>query len=171
MGVECVIVMAHAMGRTLVIPPQQHLYLLGETHKDQHDTHEHDEMGFEDFFDIDLLRSHRGFHVITMREFLQQEGLTGHLKGILPPKNNVDLWGKELWKYLDEVSDVTPEWFGKFLALPDRPGDFNLTKQHHPKFQDRLRAFKGQGHNDRKAVFYDEVGVIKVDGKCVSHRN
>ena len=29
MGVECVIVMAHAMGRTLVIPPQDHLYLLG----------------------------------------------------------------------------------------------------------------------------------------------
>ena len=28
MGVECVIVMAHAMGRTLVIPPQEHLYLL-----------------------------------------------------------------------------------------------------------------------------------------------
>jgi hypothetical protein len=29
MGLECVIVLAHAMGRTLVIPPAQHLYLLG----------------------------------------------------------------------------------------------------------------------------------------------
>lgn len=28
MGLECLIVVAHAMGRTLVIPPQHHLYLL-----------------------------------------------------------------------------------------------------------------------------------------------
>ena len=60
MSLECLIVVAHAMGRTLVIPPQQHLYLLGATHQDKHDTKAHDEMGFEDFFDIDLLRSHRG---------------------------------------------------------------------------------------------------------------
>ena len=60
MSLECLIVVAHAMGRTLVIPPQQHLYLLGATHQDKHDKKAHDEMGFEDFFDIDLLRSHRG---------------------------------------------------------------------------------------------------------------
>lgn len=30
MGMESLIVVAHAMGRTLVVPPQQHLYLLGE---------------------------------------------------------------------------------------------------------------------------------------------
>ena len=28
-GMECLIVVAHATGRTIVIPPQQHLYLLG----------------------------------------------------------------------------------------------------------------------------------------------
>ena len=33
MSLECLIVVAHAMGRTLVIPPQQHLYLLGKNHK------------------------------------------------------------------------------------------------------------------------------------------
>ena len=60
MGLECLLVVAHATGRTLVVPPQQHLYLLGETHKDKHDEKAHDEMGFEDFFDIDLLRSHLG---------------------------------------------------------------------------------------------------------------
>lgn len=47
MGMEILIVMAHAMGRTLVLPPAQHLYLLGKTHKDKHDKEEHDEMGFE----------------------------------------------------------------------------------------------------------------------------
>ena len=33
MGLECMIVLAHAFGRTLVVPPQQHLYLLGKQHK------------------------------------------------------------------------------------------------------------------------------------------
>ena len=58
MGMECLLVVAHATGRTLVIPPQQHLYLLGQTHKDKEDKEAHDEMGFEDFFGLDLLRSH-----------------------------------------------------------------------------------------------------------------
>lgn len=35
MGVETVIVLAHAMGRTLVIPPPQHLYLLDKRHRDK----------------------------------------------------------------------------------------------------------------------------------------
>lgn len=30
MGLECLLVVAHATGRTLVVPPQQHLYLLGK---------------------------------------------------------------------------------------------------------------------------------------------
>jgi hypothetical protein len=58
MGVECLIVVAHAMGRTLVVPPPQHLYLLGRTHK-QDGKKPKDEMGFEDFYDMDLLRSHK----------------------------------------------------------------------------------------------------------------
>lgn len=36
--------LAHAMGRTLVIPPQQHLYLLGKVHKDKNDKEAHDEV-------------------------------------------------------------------------------------------------------------------------------
>ena len=35
---ECLIVIAHAMGRTLVIPPPQHLYLLALEHKDKKDS-------------------------------------------------------------------------------------------------------------------------------------
>ena len=56
MGVESLVVVAHAMGRTLVIPPQQHLYLLTEMHQDKHDSQAHNDMGFEDFYDIRLLR-------------------------------------------------------------------------------------------------------------------
>ena len=50
-----------------------------------------------------------------------------------------------------------PEWSGRFIAFPDRPGDFNLTEQHHPRCRQRLKAFRGQGFNDRKAVYYDQT--------------
>jgi hypothetical protein len=81
MGVECAIVLAHAMGRTLVIPPHEHLYLLGATHKDPNDKKAHDEMGFQDFFDLNALKSHEGMHLMEMPSFLQKEAVTGHLKG------------------------------------------------------------------------------------------
>lgn len=63
---------------------------------------------------------------------MQQEGVTSHLKGIPVSGNNVDLWERELWEYFDGVSELTPIWFRKFLALPDRSGDFNLTQEHRP---------------------------------------
>jgi hypothetical protein len=76
LGYECLVVLAHAMGRTLVAPPQQHLYLMAMRHKDKIDKKEHDEMGFLDFYDIDLMRQQKGFHIITMQEFLAKEGLS-----------------------------------------------------------------------------------------------
>jgi hypothetical protein len=61
-------------------------------------------MGFEDFFAIDLLRSHKGFHVMHMEEFLAKEGVTGGLHGVLPPDNSTEAWGRKLWDYMDRVS-------------------------------------------------------------------
>lgn len=152
MGMECLIVAAHAMGRTLVVPPQQHLYLLGRTHRDQGDAQAHDEMGFEDFFDIDLLRSHQGFHVLHMEEFLEKEGVTGGLHGKLPPHNSSEAWGSALWSYLDKVADEAPEWMGRFLAMPTKDGDFMFTGKHSDEVAERLKRFGGE----RTPVFYDK---------------
>jgi hypothetical protein len=91
------------MGRTLVVPPQQHLYLMALNHKDKDDLKVHDEMGFLDFYDINLMRTQKGFHVMEMPEFLAKEGITGGLHNRLPPQNSTQAWGKELWKYLAEV--------------------------------------------------------------------
>ena len=104
MSMECIVVMAHAMGRTLVIPPQQHLYLLGRTHKDETDKKAHDEMGFQDFFNISRMASHKGFHTMEMHDFLAKEGVTGGLKGVLPPGNSSEIWGGKLWAYLNKVN-------------------------------------------------------------------
>ena len=103
LGYEALVVLAHAMGRTLVVPPQQHLYLMALNHKDKDDQKEHDEMGFLDFYDINLMRTQKGFHVMEMPEFLAKEGVTGGLHNRLPPGNSTQAWGKELWKYLAEV--------------------------------------------------------------------
>ena len=154
MGMESLIVVAHAMGRTLVIPPQQHLYLLGAKHKDPHDKVAHDEMGFEDFFDLNLLRSHRGFHVLSMEEFLAKEAVSGGLHGILPPMNSTKIWGQALWTYLNKVADAKPVWMGRFIAFPNHPGDFSLQEiTKNATISHRLKQFGGE----RSPVFYDDT--------------
>ena len=49
MGVECVVVFAHATGRTLVAPPAQNLYLLGAPNPHSQKR----KLGFNDFFVTD----------------------------------------------------------------------------------------------------------------------
>ena len=94
MSLECVLVFTHAMGRTLVSPPRQNLYLVDKKYKAKDGT-VRSGMGFEDFFDMDLLRSHKGYHVMTSEQFLAKEGVTGGLHGVLPPKNSTKIGGSK----------------------------------------------------------------------------
>jgi hypothetical protein len=94
MSLECVLVFTHAMGRTLVSPPRQNLYLVDKKYKAK-DGKVRSGMGFEDFFDLDLLKSHKGYHVMTAEQFLAKEGVTGGLHGILPPKNSTKIGGRK----------------------------------------------------------------------------
>lgn len=159
MGIESLIVATHAMGRTLVLPPLQHIYLLAKKHRDEHEKEEHNHMGFEDFYDINTLKAQRGFHVITMEEFLLKEAVPGKLKGIFPPNNNTKLCCGELWKYLSQVADVTPKWFDRFLAFPSQPGEFNLTLyQKDIGFRKRFEDFRRQYQDMmRNPVYYNKV--------------
>jgi hypothetical protein len=155
MGMECLIVLAHAMGRTLIIPPPQHLYLLNKGHVDTSGK-EKRQMGFEDFFDLSLLETQSGFHMLTTSEFLKREGMVGGLKGIYPPMNKTDLWGRELSLYLRKVADKLPKWMGKFVVMPNQTIDiasFNekYFDQLEPHTRERLALFGGE----RFPVFYD----------------
>jgi hypothetical protein len=154
MSMECLIVLAHATGRTIVVPPQQNLYLLGEKHQDPEDKKAHAQMGFEDFFDLDLLYSHKGFHMMHMQEFLEKEGVTGGLHGKLPPGNSTKAWGGKLWKYLDDVADLQPEWMGRFVALPgvSKGNDFDMSEHQDPALLKKMQEFGG----GRSTVYYDE---------------
>ena len=107
MAMETVIVMAHAMGRTLVLPPEQRMYLLGG------------KFTFNDFFHLDSVAlEHDGLDIITTEEFLKREGVTGKLVNLStgevekPPDDRIQWDGKDptdLKNYLRKVGLVR-EW-------------------------------------------------------------
>lgn len=114
MAMETVLVLAHAMGRTLVLPPKKGMYLLGkgESHQNQ--------FSFNDFFHLDAIAlEHQGLNIITMEEFLQRKGITGELKSITsgevikPPGGQTNWNDKQqdpLWKYLEKVGKFPEGW-------------------------------------------------------------
>lgn len=104
MSFECISVVAHATGRTLVLPPEQSLYLLSKLHKDKDKVKAHTQMQLEDFYDFNLIKQQKGFHIMSMEEFLEREGKSGDLKGIYPPGNSSQIMGPKLWNYLSKVT-------------------------------------------------------------------
>ena len=131
MAMESTIGLAVAMGRTLVMPPQKQMYLLGKGGKNQ----QH-HFTFVDFFPIEeMANEHVGLDVISMKEYLETQALTGNLKnretGLVefPPGNRTD-WdginGRDydvLRGYLRNVSETMPWTPGK--CLPAFPSSGN----------------------------------------------
>lgn len=98
MAMETILAMAVAMGRTLVLPPDQRFYMLSEqTGKDGKPQRHH--FSFEDFFPLkQIAQEHAGVEIITTEEFLEREALTGRIRnrnGIasFPPGNRTD-WNR-----------------------------------------------------------------------------
>jgi hypothetical protein len=90
MSMETAVAMAHAMGRILVLPPTQEIYLL---RNDRRKTKKN-KFTFKDFFHFDSIASeHAAVKVIHMEEFLKKEAMTGHLRDkntgqvTFPPNN------------------------------------------------------------------------------------
>ena len=76
MAMETVVGMAAAMGRTLVLPPQKQMYLLGKG-----DNQQKKHFGFEDFFPMEQMAvENAALDMITMKEFLETEAMTGQMK-------------------------------------------------------------------------------------------
>ncbi|KAL7580929.1 hypothetical protein ACA910_005747 [Epithemia clementina (nom. ined.)] len=114
MAMETILGLAIATGRVLVLPPEQGMYLL---RKDS--TKQRTDFSFQDFFPMhEIAAEQDGLHIITMKEFLEREGLTGHLKSKetgrveIPPYNRTDWNGqdvKPLKEWLRNVT-LTPLW-------------------------------------------------------------
>ena len=150
MQMELVLVFAASTGRTLVLPPDQPMYLLnkGKGHEKEH--------SFADFFPFDYIR--KRVPVISMKEFMEKEAQKGHLlwnanggekegESYYPPTSLIQIPDGEtvvvsssdrkkpnpsevskktrllMWDYLRN-STSCPPWKGMkdFLVIPPRPG-------------------------------------------------
>jgi hypothetical protein len=162
LSLECLMVVAHAMGRTVVLPPAQRLYLLSQRHKDADSNTFKRVSGINDFYNIDALRRNQGMHLITMKEFLTKEAVPGRLKGGLrPPGNDTSLWGAPLWSYIESIADTTAHWANKFVLFPssssDRVHDINATT--NPR---TWAKFEMIAQNTKPVVYSKQMQEAKV---------
>ena len=117
MAMETALLMSHAMGRTLVLPPQHKIYNFNTS------------FGFKDLFHLDAISGeHKGFEVITMEEFLEREAMKGKMveygtNTTLYPPNRRTTWGygtpygvKPLFEYLRKIGNA-PHWSTDDCAL------------------------------------------------------
>ncbi|KAL7578105.1 hypothetical protein ACA910_015036 [Epithemia clementina (nom. ined.)] len=145
MAMETVLAMAVAMGRILVLPPDQPMYLLNKVAPSSSSSNSAGSarytraFGFQDFFPMQAMAHHvKGLHIITMENFLQQQGLTGQLKSVktgqvlFPPDHNRTNWdgrpdiATQLEPYLRQVGFAPANWGDPqecMAAFPDRPKD------------------------------------------------
>ena len=121
--------MAHALGRILVLPPTQQIYLLWNDREDRN------QFTFRDFYHFDSMAAeHDSIEVITMEEFLHREALTGQLRDrttgqvAFPPNNETKFDGnprfsRPFWMWLRNVT-AAPIWnFEKCaVGFASKPG-------------------------------------------------
>jgi hypothetical protein len=136
MSMETAVALAHAMGRTLVLPPAQNIYLLRNDGRKNRFT-------FKDFFHFDsIAEEHAGVEVITMKEFLELEVMTGNFidaasgQPARVPENRTDWDGhiptkKKFWLWLRNASGA-PKWdFDKcVVGLASKTGPEESSKMH-----------------------------------------
>ena len=79
MAMETVVALAYAMGRTLVLPPAQSMYLLGKVQPGQSST---PKFSFAHFFDMPAIHAeHNGLDIITTDEFIKRQIDTSERSG------------------------------------------------------------------------------------------
>lgn len=135
MAMETALTMAIAMGRVLVLPPSQKMYLL---QKKGGDSKSKPAFGFHDFFPMqEMARRIKGLVIISTQDFLEAQGVTGKLRSfetgkvLFPPDNRTSWDGdnvgieNKLNPYLRKVGFSPPAWSSVqcMAAFPETPGD------------------------------------------------
>jgi len=175
MAMETVVVMAHAMGRVLVMPPAQGMYLLRKDRGKQTT-----DFSFADFFHLESLsKEHAGVDIISHEEFLTREAMTGNLRnkttGLVefPPGNRTNWDGEDLKSYKEYMRSViyTPLWSpSKCLAAFPASGDANDVTD----LQNMLKESKGKDKIDH-SHYIDNPTPVDADSlsrmkEALAHR-
>lgn len=139
MNMETVLALAFSMGRTLVLPPSQELYLLSKG-KGEHGNEQEKHFGFSNFFHMESIhKEHVGLNIISMQEYLEKEAMNGHFVDTqtgqvqFPPNNRTNWDGssprdlKPLYAYLRSTSHVTV-WVPEkcLVAFPATPNEKDI---------------------------------------------
>jgi len=148
MSMETVLTLALAMGRVLVLPPSQKMYLLGKT-----------TFNFADFFPLqELAKENAGLEIITMEQFLEETmGKTINIKTqeiSYPPDNKKTAWDGDT---MGIKKDLSP-WIRSIAFLPD--WNPNKCIAAFPKSSDPQDAILLQQN-------FDEI-LAEDDGKFAS---
>jgi hypothetical protein len=158
MSMETIVVTAHAMGRTLVLPPSQGVYLLRKD-RDKQRVH----FSFEDFYHMEQIGyEHAGLEIISMEEFLRTEAMAGHLRNrttgavAYPPNNRTNWDGEEpkpLKEYLREVALTPLDWAPEkcLAAFPSDDGP-----EHFRELTDMFAEAKRGGGPGSKGAGRDK---------------
>lgn len=155
MALETVIGLAFGMGRTLVLPPEQPLYLLRKG-KSMEGKSQRDAFTFAHFFHTeDISKEHAGMDIITMEEFLKREVMTGKIrdrngKAVFPPGNRTNWdgepdtlfkWLRANYKVLEWNSEECLAVFPRSSAASDMQAmlDMNATiTKNPPRWEDYI---------------------------------
>jgi len=177
MAMESTIALAVAMGRTLVMPPQKKMYLLGQGRSGQQK-----HFSFADFFPIqELADEHVGLNIISMEEYLQRIALTGQLrhknttKIEFPPGNRTNWDGIDqsdydiMRGYLRNVT-TTAKW-NPSQCLPSFPasGDHKDVEM----LQSLVHDIAAKNDNLRKAIdkFIDNPVPVNASARLRLEEN
>lgn len=104
LGIEIILVTAHATGRTLVLPPS-----------DQFVDHLQGGVGLGDLWNLDALKEQKGIRMMQMDEFLARDDILLDIWGGSKPSPN--LRGGNLWRFFENAGNW-PSWSGRVLAFP-----------------------------------------------------
>lgn len=151
MAMETVLAIGISTGRTVVLPPEQRMYLLRRNRGKQKT-----DFGFADFFPMkDLASENVGLRIISTKEFLEAEAITGNMRDIhtgevtFPPDNRTDWDGQDV-KPLKEWlrnSTLTPLWApGKCMA-----------------------AFPASGNHEDVVQLQNMMGQMYKNGESLKH--
>lgn len=99
MGVETVVALAHAMGRTLVVPPDRTIWAIDSAENEQKNS-----FSFDEFFHFEsIISEHPGLNIISMEEFLSEVAIKeakfkkpGETQVLYPPNSKTKWDGEEL---------------------------------------------------------------------------
>jgi hypothetical protein len=98
---DCIILqgLCFAMGRTLVLPPSQPMYLLT---KDGHK--QKNKFSFDSFFHMEeISKEHVGLDIISMKTFLEREAMTGRIVDHTTGKPSFPPWNRTDWDEADQT--------------------------------------------------------------------